>query len=115
MKHIVKCFCCDKEFEVKRGETGADMICPECGTANNIRDIIERIEDEKNIGPDLQAIKNFEISEHPLLNELSEEEYMKFALENKNKAVRIVLGIILFIIIAVVVFFGFIIYIGSHF
>ena len=37
---------------------------------------------------------------------------MKFALE--NKAVRIVLGIILFIIIAVVVFFGYIIYIAGR-
>ena len=115
MIYVVKCYSCEQEFKVKRGETGADMICPECGAVNNIRDVIERIEEEKAIDPDLQAIKDFDISEHPLLNELSEEEYMKFALENKNKAVRIVLGIILFIIIAVVVFFGFIIYIGSHF
>ena len=115
MIYVVKCFYCEHEFKVKRGETGADMMCPECGKANSIRDVIERIEDEKTVDPDLQAIKDFDISEHPLLNELSEEEYMKFALENKNKAVRIVLGIILFIIIAVVVFFGFIIYIGSHF
>ena len=112
MKYIVKCYSCEQEFQVKRGETGADMICPECGTANNIRDIIERIEEEKPIDPDLQAIKDFDISEHPLLIELSEEEYMKFALE--NKAVRIVLGIILFIIIAVVVFFGYIIYIAGR-
>ena len=108
MIYVVKCYNCEQEFRVKRGETGADMICPECGAINNIRDVIERIEDEKTIDPDLQAIKDFDISEHPLLNDLSEEERMKFALE--NKAVRIVLGIILFIIIAVIVFFGYIIY-----
>ena len=112
MIYVVKCFYCEHEFKVKRGETGADMMCPECGKANSIRDVIERIEDEKTVDPDLQAIKDFDISEHPLLNELSEEEYMKFALE--NKAVRIVLGIILFIIIAVVVFFGYIIYIAGR-
>jgi len=108
MIYVVKCYSCEHEFQVKRGETGADMICPECGAINNIRDVIERIEDEKTIDPDLQAIKDFDISEHPLLNDLSEEERMKFALE--NKAVRIVLGIILFIIIAVIVFFWYIIY-----
>ena len=108
MKYIVKCFHCEKNFEVKREENGADFICPDCGKVNNIRDVIERIEEEKPIDPDLQAIKDFDISEHPLLNELNEEEYMKFALE--NKAVRIVLGIILFIIIVVIVFFLYIIY-----
>ena len=112
MIYVVKCYSCEHEFQVKRGETGADMICPECGATNNIRDVIERIEDEKTIDPDLQAIKDFDMSEHPLLNELSEEERMKLALE--NKAVRIVLGIILFIIMAVIVFFGYIIYIAGR-
>ena len=108
MIYVVKCFYCEHEFKIKRGETGADMMCPECGKANSIRDVIRRIEDKKTVDPDLQAIKGFDISEHPLLIELSEEERMKFALE--NKAVRIVLGIILFIIIAVIVFFWYIIY-----
>lgn len=108
MIYVVKCFYCEHEFKVKRGETGADMMCPECGKANSIRDVIERIEDEKTVDPDLQAIKDFDISEHPLLIDLSEEERLKLALE--NKAVRIVLGIILFIILAVILFFGYIIY-----
>lgn len=108
MIYVVKCFYCEHEFKVKRGETRADMMCPECGKANSIRDVIERIEDEKTVDPDLQAIKDFDISEHPLLIDLSEEERLKLALE--NKAVRIVLGIILFIILAVILFFGYIIY-----
>ncbi len=103
MIYVVKCFYCEHEFKVKRGETGADMMCPECGKANSIRDVIERIEDEKTVDPDLQAIKDFDISEHPLINDLSEEERIKLALQ--YKAVRIILGIILFIIIAVIVFF----------
>ena len=82
------------------------MMCPECGKANNIRDVIERIEEEKTVDPDLQAIKDFDISKHPVINDetcLSWEERIKLALE--YKAVRIILGIILFIIIAVIVFF----------
>jgi predicted RNA-binding Zn-ribbon protein involved in translation (DUF1610 family) len=106
MIYVVKCYYCEHEFRVKRGETGADMMCPECGKANNIRDVIERIEEEKTVDPDLQAIKDFDISKHPVINDetcLSWEERIKLALE--YKAVRIILGIILFIIIAVIVFF----------
>lgn len=87
------------------------MMCPECGKANNIRDVIERIEEEKTVDPDLQAIKDFDISKHPVINDetcLSWEERVWFALE--NKVVRRVLGVILFIILAVIVFFGYIIY-----
>ena len=47
MIYVVKCFYCEHEFKVKRGETGADMMCPECGKANSIRDVIKRIEDKK--------------------------------------------------------------------
>ena len=61
MIYVVKCFYCEHEFKVKRGETGADMMCPHCGTTNNIRDVIERIEDESGkVDYDMQAIKNFE-------------------------------------------------------
>ncbi len=67
MIYVVKCYNCEHEFKVKRGETGADMICPECGTANNIRDVIERIEDEpKKVDSDMQSIKDFDIDMHPV-------------------------------------------------
>ncbi|MBR4085628.1 MAG: hypothetical protein IKK33_15245 [Lachnospiraceae bacterium] len=43
------------------------MMCPECGTANNIRDVIERIEDEpRKVDSDMQAIKGFDMDEHPV-------------------------------------------------
>ena len=73
MIYVVKCYSCEHEFQVKRGETGADMICPECGATNNIRDVIERIEDEKTIDPDLQAIKSFDIEQHPVVDDWSGE------------------------------------------
>lgn len=67
MIYVVKCYSCEHEFQVKRGETGADMMCPECGTANNIRDVIERIEDEKSkVDADIQAIKGFDMEQHPV-------------------------------------------------
>lgn len=74
MIYVVKCYNCEHEFKVKRGETGADMICPECGTANNIRDVIERIEDaSEKVDPDVQAIKSFDIEQHPVIYDWSEE------------------------------------------
>ena len=33
MKYVVRCFCCDKIFVMDRAETGADIICPDCGSA----------------------------------------------------------------------------------
>ena len=111
MIYVVKCYSCEHEFQVKRGETGADMICPECGTANNIRDVIERIEEEKTIDPDLQAIKDFDMSEHPVINDetcISLDGRVQFAFD-------MVLGIILFIVIAMIVLLGYICYLASRF
>lgn len=111
MKHIVKCFCCDKEFEVKREENGAEIICPECGATNNIRDVIERIEEEKAIDPDLQTIKDFDMSKHPVITDettISLDEHVQFAFE-------MVLGIILFIILAGVALLVYICYLASRF
>lgn len=111
MKYIVKCFHCEKNFEVKREENGADFICPDCGKVNNIRDVIERIEEEKTIDPDLQAIKDFDISEHPVITDetsISLDGRVQFAFD-------MVLGIILFIVLAVIVLFGYICYLASRF
>ena len=111
MIYVVKCYSCEQEFQVKRGETGADMICPECGTANNIRDVIERIEEEKTIDPDLQAIKDFDMSKHPVITDettISLDEHVQFAFE-------MVLGIILFIILAGVALLVYICYLASRF
>ena len=74
MIYVVKCYSCEHEFKVKRGETGADMICPECGTANNIRDVVERIEDaSEKVDSDVQAIKSFDIEQHPVVDDWSGE------------------------------------------
>lgn len=73
MKYVVRCFYCDKVFVVDRDETGADIICPECGKANNIKDVVERIEDtpakEKEKDPDIEAIKAFDMAAHPVIND----------------------------------------------
>ncbi len=74
MIYVVKCYNCEQEFKVKRGETGADMICPHCGTSNSIRDVIGRIEDaSEKVDPDVQAIKSFDIEQHPVVYDWSEE------------------------------------------
>ncbi len=111
MKYIVKCFHCEKNFEVKREENGADFICPDCGKVNNIRDVIERIEEEKAIDPDLQAIKDFDMSKHPVITDettISLDEHVQIAFE-------MVLGIILFIILAGVALLVYICYLASRF
>lgn len=94
MKYIVKCFHCEKNFEVKREENGADFICPDCGKVNNIRDVIERIEEEKTIDPDLQTIKDFDMSKHPVITDetcISLDGRVQFAFD-------MVLGIILLLL-----------------
>lgn len=74
MIYVVKCYSCEQEFKVKRGETGADMICPECGTVNSIRDVIERIEDEvQKVDSDMEAIKKFDMAMHPVVDDWSGE------------------------------------------
>jgi len=111
MIYVVKCYSCEQEFQVKRGETGADMICPECGATNNIRDVIERIEEEKTIDPDLQTIKDFDMSKHPVITDetcISLDGRVQFAFD-------MVLGIILFIVIAMIVLLGYICYLASRF
>ena len=80
MIYVVKCFYCEHEFKVKRGETGADMMCPKCGKANSIRDVIKRIEDKKTVDPDLQAIKDFDISKHPVINDETYRRHDEFGL-----------------------------------
>ena len=72
MIYVVKCFYCEHEFKVKRGETGADIMCPECGHANSIKDVIERIDDEKKkVDSDMSAIMDFDMSK----NHVPEESY----------------------------------------
>lgn len=74
MIYVVKCYNCEQEFKVKRGETGADMMCPECGKANNIKDVIERIEEKKKVDSDLESIKGFDMSMHPVVDDYWERE-----------------------------------------
>ena len=73
MKYVVRCFYCDKVFVVDRDETGADIICPECGEANNIKDVVERIEDtpakKQEVDTDIEAIKAFDMAQHPVIND----------------------------------------------
>ena len=72
MIYVVKCYYCEHEFRVKRGETGADMMCPECGKANSIRDVVERIEDasaKKKVDSDIAEIKAFDMAQHPVIND----------------------------------------------
>ena len=111
MIYVVKCYSCDQEFKVKREETGADMKCPECGNVNNIRDVIERIQDEKTIDSDLQAIKDFDMSKHPVLTDET-----SISLDGRVQiAFKIVLGIIFFTMLAMIVLFGYICYMASCF
>jgi len=105
MIYVVKCFYCEHEFKVKRGETGADMMCPECGKANSIRDVIERIEDEKTVDPDLQAIKDFDISKHPVINDETISEYRErelLAVLEEMKPLLTVLAVILVIVLSLI-------------
>lgn len=114
MIYVVKCYSCEHEFKVKRGETGADMICPECGTTNNIRDVIERIEDDsKKVDPDVQAIKSFDIEKHPVIDEWDEgtnrryrdEESLFEFLENASLG-EIAGKFLLFLLLIIVIMLG---------
>lgn len=98
MKHIVKCFCCDKEFEVKREENGAEIICPECGGKNNIRSVIERIEkeDAKNIDEDIQNIQSFDLGCHPV------EDNSPFSGYEENERTKmIVIALVVLVILGI--------------
>lgn len=103
MIYVVKCYSCEHEFKIKRGETGADMMCPHCGTANNIRDVIERIEDEPGkVDPDMQAIKNFDMAENPVdeaVGWISEEKRRR-----KNRIRSI--GYLFILLLLILHFFG---------
>ena len=87
MKYVVRCFNCDKIFVVDRAETGADIICPECGSANSIKNVEQRIEDatakRKEEDPDLATIKSFNIHSHPIDTE--ESSFEKFVRKNKEE------------------------------
>ena len=81
------------------------MMCPECGKANNIRDVIERIEEEKTVDPDLQAIKDFDISKHPVINDETISEYRErefFAVLDEMKPLLTILAVILVIILSII-------------
>lgn len=91
MIYVVKCYSCEHEFRVKRGETGADMMCPECGTANNIRDVIERIEEKKGIDPDVAAIKDFDMSEHPVCDGVEWESAEKRRWDSRINSVLLLI------------------------
>lgn len=97
MKHIVKCFCCDKEFEVKREENDAEIICPECGGINNIRSVIERIEKDavKNTDEDIQNIQSFDLGSHPV------EDNSPFSGYEENERTKMIL-----IAIAILILLG---------
>ena len=98
MIYVVKCYSCEQEFQVKRGETGADMICPECGTANNIRDVIERIEDEvQKVDSDMEAIKKFDMAMHPVCESAEWESEEKKRWRKVDSIINCVTIIILII------------------
>lgn len=84
MKYVVRCFYCDKVFVVDRDKTGADIICPECGKVNNIKDVVERIEDtptkEKEVDKDIEAIKAFDMAQHPVINDETYRRRDEFSL-----------------------------------
>ena len=114
MIYVVKCYSCEHEFQVKRGETGADMICPECGTANNIRDVVEGIEDaSEKVDPDVQAIKSFDIEKHPVIGEWDEgtnrryrdEESLFEFLENASPG-EIAGKFLLFLLLIILIILG---------
>lgn len=99
MIYLVKCYSCEQEFKVKRGETGADMICPECGTANNIRDVVERIEDEvQKVDSDMQSIKKFDMDMHPVVDNVEWKSAEKRKQEYIGKGIGLLILLILFLL-----------------
>ena len=98
MKHIVKCFCCDKEFEVKREENHAEIICPECGGINNIRSVIERIEKDavKNIDEDIQNIQSFDLGSHPV-----EDNSLFSGYEENERTKMIVMALVILVLLGI--------------
>ena len=101
MIYVVKCFYCEHEYQVKRGETGADMICPECGKANNIKDVIERIEEKKTVDPDLAAIKGFDMSMNPVADDYWDERKRRREREFWGKLIG---GAVIFVALAILSF-----------
>ena len=87
MKYVVRCFCCDKIFVVDRAGNGTDIICPDCGSANSIKNVEQRIEDapvkHEEVDPDLATIKSFNIHSHPIDTE--ESRFEKFVRKNKEQ------------------------------
>ena len=99
MIYVVKCYSCEQEFQVKRGETGADMICPECGAVNNIRDVIERIEDDvKKVDSDMEAIKKFDMSMHPVCDNVEWQSEQSRRNEYIGKGIGLLVLLILFLL-----------------
>ena len=101
MIYVVKCYYCEHEFRVKRGETGADMMCPECGKANSIRDVIERIEEKKKVDSDLAAIKGFDMSMNPVVDDYWERQKRRREQEFWGKLIG---GAVIFVALAILSF-----------
>ncbi|MBR6664311.1 MAG: hypothetical protein IKL22_01165 [Lachnospiraceae bacterium] len=106
MIYVVKCYSCEQEFQVKRGETGADMICPECGTANNIRDVIERIEEKKEVDTELEAIKRFDMSMHPVVDDYWERENRRREQQFWGKVIGSAVLLVALLILRILNLFG---------
>lgn len=106
MIYVVKCYSCEQEFQVKRGETGADMICPECGTANSIRDVIERIEEKKKVDSDLETIKRFDMAMHPVVDDYWERERRRREQQFWGKVIGAAVIFVALIILRILNLFG---------
>ncbi len=105
MIYVVKCFYCEEEFRVKRGETGADIMCPACGKANSIRNVIERIEEEKKEDLDLQTIKGFDMT----LNPVRDDYWDRVKRRRQQKLIgELIGGAVLFIVLLIMSFLKFI-------
>lgn len=76
MKYVVKCRYCDHSFIVT--DEDIDFQCGNCGGQNTIEDVSERIDEpviiekekpvylREGVDPELQTIKNFDMSFHPV-------------------------------------------------
>lgn len=110
MKYVVRCFYCEKIFVVDRDANGADYICPQCGEANNIKDVVERIEDpptkKKEADKDIETIKAFDMAQHPVINDGSCDEKKEFKFfkwgEEPDRPEDVFIGIILLIIALII-------------
>lgn len=83
MKYVIKCSYCGHSYIVDAKEDEKDFQCETCGGQNSIEDVVERIEEpviiEKEVikkvvvkekpDPDLQTIKNFDISKYEVADD----------------------------------------------